>query len=87
MTSGLKRYHQSGGAHFITFSCYRREPFLHSASAATEFEIVLERIRRWYGVRIYGYVVMPRARTSAGQRTGAQKVVDCDANAETTGLA
>lgn len=59
MTSGLKGYHQSGCTHFITFSCYRRQPFLHSASAATQFEIELERIRRWYEVRIYGYVVMP----------------------------
>jgi putative transposase len=59
MTSGLKRYHRSGCAHFITFSCYRRQPLLQSSIAAICFEVELERVRRWYGIRVYGYVVMP----------------------------
>ena len=58
MTSGLKRYHHSGCTHFITFSCFQRRP-LFTPEAATLFEQELERVRHWYGLRIYGYVVMP----------------------------
>jgi putative transposase len=59
MTSGLKRYHQSGCSHFITFRCYRRQALLYSPSAAGRFQSELERVRQWYGLRVYGYVVMP----------------------------
>jgi putative transposase len=59
MTLGLKRYHQSGCAHFITFSCYHRQALLRSPLAAARFESELERVRQWYGMRVYGYVVMP----------------------------
>ena len=59
MPSQLKRYHHSGQSHFVTFCCYRRRTlFLSDASKAT-FEQALERIRRGYGLFIYGYVVMP----------------------------
>jgi hypothetical protein len=27
MPSGLKRFHNSGQAHFITFTCYHRLPY------------------------------------------------------------
>jgi len=45
--------------HFVTFSCYRREPLLQTARAREIFETELERVRRWYGVAIAAYVVMP----------------------------
>jgi len=56
---GLKRYQQSKQTHFVTFSCYRRLPLLSSLHAKLTFESGLERVRRQYGVRIYGYVIMP----------------------------
>jgi putative transposase len=56
---GLKRYQQTGDIHFITFSCYRREPLLGSAQARDTFVITLERVRRWYGLKVTGFVVMP----------------------------
>jgi putative transposase len=59
MPWGLKRYQQAGDLHFITFSCYRRQPLLASASAKREFEQALERTRRQYGFWVTGYVVMP----------------------------
>jgi putative transposase len=59
MALGLKRFHSSGCTHFITFSCYHRQPFLSSPSSARHFEKLLESIRRSYQIRIYGYVVMP----------------------------
>ena len=53
------RYQNQGCLHFITFSCYRRLKLLDSAAAKDEFERELERVRRWYGCFITGYVVMP----------------------------
>jgi putative transposase len=59
MPWGLKRYQQTGALHFITFSCYRREPLLGNAQARDAFVITLERVRRWYGFYLTGFVVMP----------------------------
>ena len=59
MASGLKRFHQSGQFHFITFSCYRRKKKLNSPASRTIFEQALERVRRQYAFCICGYVVMP----------------------------
>ena len=59
MPWGLKRYQNRGDLHFITFSCYHREPFFATSSARRVFEETLEDVRRWYGVEIKGYVVMP----------------------------
>lgn len=59
MPKGLKRYQENGDFHFITFSCYHRQPKLASAEAAGAFEETLERVRRSYGFILCGYVVMP----------------------------
>jgi len=59
MPSGLRRYHHSGQSHFLTFSCYRREPRFQSASTYDLFLTSLENMRVKFGVYIYGYVVMP----------------------------
>jgi putative transposase len=53
------RYQNQHCLHFITFSCYRRMKLLDSASARDTFEHELERVRRWYGCYVTGYVVMP----------------------------
>jgi putative transposase len=55
----LERYHQFGHAHFITFSCYGREPLLAAPRAKLTFLKALERVRCMYDLRVYGYVVMP----------------------------
>jgi len=59
MSWSLKRYHQYGHLHYITFSCYRRQPFLGSAEARDVFEIALEQARVQYQFSVTGYVVMP----------------------------
>ncbi len=59
MPPGLKRYQQAGELHFITFSCYRRLALLGSPPARRIFEQTLERVRRWYDLGVFGYVVMP----------------------------
>ena len=59
MPWGLKRYQNTGDLHFITFSCYHRQPFLSTSRARRLFEETLEQVRCWYAVDIKGYVVMP----------------------------
>ena len=59
MPWGLKRFQETGQVHYITFSCYRRRPNLRRDEACATFVAALERVRRDYGVCVYGYVVMP----------------------------
>jgi putative transposase len=59
MPSGLRRFQQSGQSHFLTFSCYRRQPKLNSPNACDLFVQCLEDMRCRFTVCIYGYVVMP----------------------------
>ena len=53
------RYQNQRCLHFITFSCYQRQKLLDSIAARDIFEQQLERVRRWYGCFVAGYVVMP----------------------------
>jgi len=53
------RYQQTGEFHFLTFSCYRRLPYLSGAAAMELFEDALERVRLRYLFAVAGYVVMP----------------------------
>jgi len=53
------RYQNQRCLHFITFSCYRRIKLLDTVAARDTFEVELERVRRWYGCYLNGYVVMP----------------------------
>ncbi len=59
MPWGLKRFHESKQSHFVTFSCYHRRPLLATAAAKRVFEAALERVRRNFGLCVFGYVVMP----------------------------
>jgi len=59
MPWGLERRQQARCLHFITFSCHHREPLLGTHEARDVFERTLEKVRRWYGFFVCGYVVMP----------------------------
>ena len=59
MPSRLKRYQHSGQTHFVTFCCFHRRELFATADARITFEAALERVRRTYGLCVYGYVVMP----------------------------
>ncbi|PSH04368.1 MAG: transposase [Acidobacteria bacterium] len=59
MPYGLKRYQHSEQCHFLTFSCYQRLPRLRADQLRDLFVECLERTRRSYRFRVYGYVVMP----------------------------
>jgi REP element-mobilizing transposase RayT len=56
---GRKRFQQARQLHFITFSCYRRQPRLNTPESRRVFERQLEVSRRRVDASIYGYVVMP----------------------------
>jgi putative transposase len=55
----LERFQESGQLPFPTFSCYRRKPKLRTARSCAIFVVSLEQVRQQYGLRVYGYVVMP----------------------------
>jgi putative transposase len=59
MPRNLKRYYGAGDLHFITCSCYRRQPLLGTARRRELFLTVLEQVRRRYQFVVAGYVVMP----------------------------
>jgi|ERR1022692_954394 putative transposase len=59
MPRGLRRFHESGQSHFVTFSCYRRRPYFATAEVFDLFVQCLEDMRLRFDVCVYGYVVMP----------------------------
>jgi putative transposase len=59
MPQGLLRYHDSGQSHFLTFSCYQRNPKFADTMFYDLFPLCLEAMRLRFRMRIYGYVVMP----------------------------
>ena len=59
MPEGLKRYYGARDLHFITCSCYRRQPLLGTATRRDLFLDILEETRLRYGFVVVGFVVMP----------------------------
>ncbi|MFZ3265031.1 MAG: transposase [Terriglobales bacterium] len=59
MPSGLRRFQETGRSHFVTFSCYRRQPYFAFLEIFDLFLRCLERTRVRFDLLIYGYVVMP----------------------------
>jgi putative transposase len=59
MRRNLKRYYGAGDFHFITCSCYRRQPLLATPRLRDMFLSVLERMRERYQFVVVGYVIMP----------------------------
>ncbi len=58
MQNHPQRFYGGRDLHFLTFSCYKRQPLL-SAQRRDLFLDVLERVRRRYRLVVLGYVVMP----------------------------
>ena len=59
MRNPLQRHYGRGDLHFVTFSCYRRRPFLETRRARDCFVKVLKEVRLRYRFQLLGYVVMP----------------------------
>jgi putative transposase len=59
MPRRLHRHYGTGHLHFITTSCYRRQPLLATARRRNLLLKILEQVRLRYGFVVVGYVVMP----------------------------
>jgi putative transposase len=59
MPKGLERHQKTGHFHFITFSCYLRQPFLQNGTAKDIIQIILEQTRKQQSLCIAAYVIMP----------------------------
>ncbi|HEU5231589.1 MAG TPA: transposase [Terriglobales bacterium] len=59
MPARLKRIYGHGDLHFVTCSCYKREPLLGSRRCRDVFLRIFEQVRRKYRFEVVGYVVMP----------------------------
>jgi len=53
------RYYGTHDSHYITCSCYRRQPWLASPQRRDLFLKVVETVRQRYDFVVIGYVVMP----------------------------
>jgi putative transposase len=59
MRNPLRRYYGRRDLHFVTFSCYRRRPYLGTRWARDQFVKVLDQVRARWKFPLIGYVVMP----------------------------
>lgn len=59
MSLGLRRYHDTGHLHFVTFSCVRKRQILGTGAARDCLLGILEETREKYCFAVHGYVVMP----------------------------
>ncbi|HWB32967.1 MAG TPA: transposase [Acidobacteriaceae bacterium] len=59
MPSSLHRYQSTGSYHFITFTCYHRQPCLSDDHSRQVFEEALEALRVRHVFYVFGYVLMP----------------------------
>ncbi|MFZ1008153.1 MAG: transposase [Candidatus Sulfotelmatobacter sp.] len=59
MTEGLHRFYGGRDLHFLTFSCYQRQPLFNSSALRDLFLQILEWVRRRCRLIVLGYVVMP----------------------------
>jgi putative transposase len=56
--NALRRFYGLGDLHFVTFSCYRRRPFLGTVPARNCFVKILDEVRSRHGFALLGYVLM-----------------------------
>ena len=57
--NALWRFYGSGDLHFVTFSCYRRRPYLGTVRARNRFIKILDEVRSRHGFALLGHVLMP----------------------------
>jgi putative transposase len=55
----LQRFYGRRHIHFVTFSCYRRRPYLGTVRARNRFVQILDEVRARHAFSLIGYVVMP----------------------------
>jgi putative transposase len=57
MPWGRQRFHESRQSHFVTFCCCNRRTSLTANPSKGVFENAVARVRRSFGLSVYGYVV------------------------------
>src|SRR5690349_22755354 len=55
----LKRFYGRNGLHFVTFSCYRRRPYIGTIRARNRFVSILDQVRARHKFALIGYVLLP----------------------------
>jgi len=55
----LKHFQQSGQNHYLTFSCYHRQPNLCTPAPRDLFISALETVRQQYELFVYGRAAQP----------------------------
>ena len=58
----LKHFQQSGQNHYLTFSCYHRQPKLGTPAPRNLFIRALETVRQQYELFVYGRAARPKRR-------------------------
>jgi len=59
MRTPLRRFYVRGDLYFVTFSCYRRRPYLGTHRARQRFVKILDQVRSRFIFLLIGFVVMP----------------------------
>src|SRR5579864_737270 len=59
MPDDLHRSYGGRDLHFLTFSCYQRQPLFRNSTRCDLLLTTLEKVRRRYRLVVLGYVVMP----------------------------
>ena len=59
MAEHAHRFYGGRDLHFVTFSCYQRQPLLDDPPRRGLLLEILERVRRRYRLGVLGYVVIP----------------------------
>jgi putative transposase len=57
--NALRRFYGRNDLHFVTFSCYRRRPYLGRVRARNRFVKIMDAVRSRFQFLLVGYVVMP----------------------------
>ena len=59
MPTGLERRNLTSGVHFITVSCFRRQPLLGTKPLRDRFQTILFETQSRYGFELKAWVIMP----------------------------
>ena len=54
-----RRWNEAGHAHFLTFSCFRRQPFLSKDRSRTWMIEAIDLARKTHNLHLWSYVIMP----------------------------
>ena len=86
MRNPLRRYYGRSDLHFVTFSCYRRRPFLGTRRPRDRFVRILDEVRSRHAFRLIWICGDAGTRSPAAQRSKESHAIESTASAETKGF-